>query len=307
MAPQAADPQAPPPVRVAPLGLRQRRAAHWPSCWWPARTTSRPARGSASSWSASRWPTRPAPAARPSRPTSSGPTPPRWRSRSDVDVVVELIGGLHPAHELIESALRAGKPVVTANKAVLAVSGAELAELAAAHGVDLLYEAAVAGAIPVIRPLRESLAGEQIVRVMGIVNGTTNFILTRMEEDGVDFDDALAEAQRLGLAERDPDRRCRRTRRRGQSGDPGRAGLRERRRRRRRAPRGDHGDQRRPMWPTPIAWATRSSSWRWPNWSTAVPSSRSGCTRPWCRRRIRWPRCAARSTRSSSKARSAAS
>ena len=124
--------------------------------------------------------------------------------RPDVDIVVELIGGLHPAQELIESALRAGKPVVTANKAVLALSGAELADLAAAHGVDLLYEAAVAGAIPVIRPLRESLAGEQIVRVMGIVNGTTNFILTRMEEDGVDFDDALAEAQRLGLAERDP-------------------------------------------------------------------------------------------------------
>ncbi len=124
--------------------------------------------------------------------------------RPDVDIVVELIGGLHPAQELIEAALRARKPVVTANKAVLAHSGAELAELAATHGVDLLYEAAVAGAIPVIRPLRESLAGEQIVRVMGIVNGTTNFILTRMEEDGVDFDDALAEAQRLGMAERDP-------------------------------------------------------------------------------------------------------
>jgi homoserine dehydrogenase len=125
-------------------------------------------------------------------------------ARPDVDIVVELIGGLHPAQELIESALRAGKPVVTANKAVLAVSGAELADLAAAHGVDLLYEAAVAGAIPVIRPLRESLAGERILRVMGIVNGTTNFILTRMEEDGVDFEDAVAEAQRLGLAERDP-------------------------------------------------------------------------------------------------------
>jgi homoserine dehydrogenase len=124
--------------------------------------------------------------------------------RSDVDIVVELIGGLHPAHELIESALRAGKPVITANKAVLAVSGAELADIAATNGVDLLYEAAVAGAIPVIRPLRESLAGERILRVMGIVNGTTNFILTRMEEDGVDFDDAVAEAQRLGLAERDP-------------------------------------------------------------------------------------------------------
>jgi homoserine dehydrogenase len=124
--------------------------------------------------------------------------------RNDVDIVVELIGGLHPAQELIESALRAGKPVVTANKAVLALAGAELADLAATRGVDLLYEAAVAGAIPVIRPLRESLAGEQIVRVIGIVNGTTNFILTRMEEDGVDFDDALAEAQRLGMAERDP-------------------------------------------------------------------------------------------------------
>jgi homoserine dehydrogenase len=125
-------------------------------------------------------------------------------ARPDVDVVVELIGGLHPAHELIEEALRSGKPVVTANKALLAVAGAELADVAAANGVDLLYEAAVAGAIPVIRPLRESLAGEQIVRVMGIVNGTTNFILTRMEEDGVDYADALAEAQELGMAERDP-------------------------------------------------------------------------------------------------------
>jgi homoserine dehydrogenase len=125
-------------------------------------------------------------------------------ARDDVDVVVELIGGIHPAHELIEAALRAGKPVVTANKALLAVAGAELAEVAASANVDLLYEAAVAGAIPVIRPLRESLAGEQIVRVMGIVNGTTNFILTRMEEGGSTYDEALAEAQSLGLAERDP-------------------------------------------------------------------------------------------------------
>jgi homoserine dehydrogenase len=125
-------------------------------------------------------------------------------ARDDVDVVVEVIGGMHPAHELIESALRSGKPVVTANKALLAVSGAELAEMAAAAGVDLLYEASVGGAIPVIRPLRESLAGEQIMRVMGIVNGTTNFILTRMEEDGCSYEDALAEAQWLGLAERDP-------------------------------------------------------------------------------------------------------
>ena len=124
--------------------------------------------------------------------------------REDVDVVVEVIGGLHPAHELVEAALRAGKPVVTANKALIAVAGAELAEVAAAAGVDLLYEAAVAGAIPVIRPLRESLAGEQIVRIMGIVNGTTNYILTRMEEQGDSYDDVLREAQELGLAERDP-------------------------------------------------------------------------------------------------------
>ena len=124
--------------------------------------------------------------------------------RDDVDVVVELIGGLHPAHELVESALRRGKPVVTGNKALLATAGAELAQVAADAGVDLLYEAAVAGAIPVIRPLRESLAGEQILRVMGIVNGTTNYILTRMEEDGDSYDDVLREAQELGLAERDP-------------------------------------------------------------------------------------------------------
>jgi homoserine dehydrogenase len=125
-------------------------------------------------------------------------------ARDDVDVVVELIGGLHPAHELVETALRNGKPVVTGNKALLAVAGAELAELADSAGVDLLYEAAVAGAIPVIRPLRESLAGEQILRVMGIVNGTTNYILSRMEEKGDDYDDVLREAQALGLAERDP-------------------------------------------------------------------------------------------------------
>src|SRR5579863_2856639 len=104
--------------------------------------------------------------------------------RDDVDVVVELIGGLDPARTLVESALRSGKPVVTGNKALLAECGGELSELAAQHGVDLLYEAAAAGAIPVIRPLRQSLAGERIVRVMGIVNGTTNFILTRMAEEG---------------------------------------------------------------------------------------------------------------------------
>ncbi len=124
--------------------------------------------------------------------------------RPDVDVVVELVGGIDPARTLVETALRAGRPVVTANKALLAEAGAELAALAAEHGVDLLYEAAVAGAIPVIRPLRESLAGERVLRVMGIVNGTTNYILTRMTEDGSDYEEVLAEAQELGLAERDP-------------------------------------------------------------------------------------------------------
>jgi homoserine dehydrogenase len=121
-----------------------------------------------------------------------------------VHVVVELIGGIDPARSLVEAALGAGKPVVTANKALLATHGAELARAAAAAGVDLLYEAAVAGAIPIIRPLRESLAGEHVRRVMGIVNGTTNFILSTMSESGASYGDALAEAQRLGYAERDP-------------------------------------------------------------------------------------------------------
>ena len=122
----------------------------------------------------------------------------------EVDLVVEVIGGLSPAKELVLAALEAGKPVVTANKELMAACGAELFDAAAKAGVDLLFEAAVAGAIPLIRPLRESLAGDRIIRVLGIVNGTTNFILTRMTESGQSFADALAEAQALGYAERDP-------------------------------------------------------------------------------------------------------
>ena len=121
-----------------------------------------------------------------------------------VDVVVELMGGLQPAHDLVAKALSNGKPVITANKALLANDGAELFAIADANRVDLLFEAAVAGGIPFIRPLRESLAGEQIYRVMGIMNGTTNYILTKMTEDGTEYDDALAEAQALGYAEADP-------------------------------------------------------------------------------------------------------
>ena len=122
----------------------------------------------------------------------------------DVDVVVEMIGGVDPARSLITDALRGGKPVVTANKELIARHGPELFTVAADAGVDLLFEASVAGGIPLMRPLRESLAGDRIRRVMGIVNGTTNFILTRMSEDGSSFADALAEAQRLGYAEPDP-------------------------------------------------------------------------------------------------------
>jgi homoserine dehydrogenase len=122
----------------------------------------------------------------------------------EIDLVVEVIGGIEPARELIMAALAAGKPVVTGNKELLANVGAELFAAADANGVDLLFEAAVAGAIPLIRPLRESLRGEPITRVMGILNGTTNFILTKMSEEGAEYGEALAEAQELGYAERDP-------------------------------------------------------------------------------------------------------
>ncbi|MDQ3350896.1 MAG: homoserine dehydrogenase [Actinomycetota bacterium] len=122
----------------------------------------------------------------------------------DIDLVVEMIGGIEPARELIATSLKAGKPVVTANKELLANVGVELYEMADEHGVDLLFEAAVGGGIPLIRPLRESLRGEEVRRVIGIVNGTTNYILTKMSEDGVSYGEALAKAQQLGYAERDP-------------------------------------------------------------------------------------------------------
>jgi homoserine dehydrogenase len=122
----------------------------------------------------------------------------------DVDIVVEVIGGIEPARSLIVDALMAGKPVVTANKELLATHGRSLFETAEGAGVDFLFEASVAGGIPLIRPLRESLAGDRIRRVTGIVNGTTNYILTRMSDGGESFDDALADAQALGFAEADP-------------------------------------------------------------------------------------------------------
>jgi homoserine dehydrogenase len=121
-----------------------------------------------------------------------------------VDLVIELLGGIEPARELILTALKNGKSVVTANKALLAKHGAELYAAADNANVDLYYEAAVAGAIPILRPLRESLVGDQVLKVMGIVNGTTNYILTKMDENGAAFEDALREAQKLGFAEADP-------------------------------------------------------------------------------------------------------
>jgi homoserine dehydrogenase len=125
-------------------------------------------------------------------------------SSPDTDIVVEVIGGIEPARSLLLAALKAGKQVVTANKALLAEDGATLAEAARAGGADLYYEASVAGAIPLLRPLRESLAGDTVRQVLGIVNGTTNYILDRMDTSGASFTEALEEAQALGYAEPDP-------------------------------------------------------------------------------------------------------
>ncbi|HEX9528775.1 MAG TPA: homoserine dehydrogenase, partial [Streptosporangiaceae bacterium] len=125
-------------------------------------------------------------------------------TRPDVDLVVELIGGLEPARSLLLAALDSGRSAVTANKALLASDGETLHKAASANGADLYYEASVAGAIPLLRALRESLAGDTVRRVLGIVNGTTNFILDRMDSLGAEFGPALAEAQRLGYAEADP-------------------------------------------------------------------------------------------------------
>ncbi|MDQ3154642.1 MAG: homoserine dehydrogenase [Actinomycetota bacterium] len=125
-------------------------------------------------------------------------------TRDDVDVVVEVIGGIEPARSLLLAALRSGRGVVTANKALLAEHGADLYSAADASGADLYFEAAVAGAIPLLRPLRESLAGDRINRITGIVNGTTNFILSAMDSSGAGYAETLDEAGRLGYAEADP-------------------------------------------------------------------------------------------------------
>lgn len=130
-----------------------------------------------------------------------------WKSivnDSEIQIVIEVMGGIEPAKSMIEEALGAGKHVVTANKDLMAEHGGELLDLAAAHGCDLLFEASVAGAIPIIRPLKQCLAGNEISEVMGIVNGTTNYILTKMFEENMSFEAALAKATELGYAEADP-------------------------------------------------------------------------------------------------------
>jgi homoserine dehydrogenase len=125
-------------------------------------------------------------------------------TRPDVDIVIEVVGGIEPARSVLLAAMKNGKSVVTANKALLAEYGEEIHAASRAFGTDLYYEAAVAGAIPLLRPLRESLAGDTVQRVLGIVNGTTNFILDKMDSSGADFSESLEEAQALGYAEPDP-------------------------------------------------------------------------------------------------------
>lgn len=131
----------------------------------------------------------------------------RWEdiiNNEEIQIVIELMGGIEPARTMILEALKAGKNVVTANKDLVAEYGGELLDTAAEKRVDFLFEAAVGGGIPIIRPMKQCLAVNEIDEVMGIVNGTTNYILTKMFEDGMDFDEALAQATELGYAEADP-------------------------------------------------------------------------------------------------------
>ena len=123
---------------------------------------------------------------------------------SDADIVIELVGGLHPAYEWVKGALMAGKSVVTANKQLMAHHGTELLDLARSRGLEVRFEASVAGGIPVLRALQEGLAGDRLVEVRGILNGTCAYILSRMQAEGIAFGEALAEAQRAGYAEADP-------------------------------------------------------------------------------------------------------
>lgn len=118
---------------------------------------------------------------------------------ADIEIIIEVMGGIEPARKLLLTAMKNGKSVITANKALLAKHGAELYDAASANGVDLYYEASVGGAIPILRPLRDSIVGDHVTRIMGIVNGTTNYILTKMDEDGSAFVDVLKKHKHLGM------------------------------------------------------------------------------------------------------------
>ena len=146
-----------------------------------------------------------------------------WKSivnDPEIQIVIEVMGGIEPAKSMIEEALGAGKHVVTANKDLMAEHGGELLDLAAAHGCDLLFEASVAGAIPIIRPLKQCLAGNEISEVMGIVNGTTNYILTKMFEENMDFEDCTCKSNRAGICRGRSDSGCRRAGCRKKGRDP---------------------------------------------------------------------------------------
>ena len=202
----------------------------------------------------------------------------------DVDVVVEVIGGIEPARELILAALKSGKPVVTGNKELLANHGAELYAAADGAGVDLLFEAAVAGGVPILRPLRESLAGEDITRVMGIVNGTTNFILTRMTEEGSALRRGAGRGPGPGLRRARPDRRRRGLRRRRQGRDHRQHRVRRAGRGRRRRPRGHrrHHRHRHRLRGAPRLRHQAARGGRALRRAPTAPRSACGSTRRWC-------------------------
>ena len=166
-------------------------------------------------------------------------------TRPDVDIVIEVIGGIEPVRSVLLAAMKSGKSVVSANKALLAEDGATLHEAARENGADLYYEAAVAGAIPLLRPLRESLAGDEVHRVLGIVNGTTNYILDRMDTLGRRVRGRAGRGPGARLRRARPHRGHRGLRRGGQGRHPGRAGLPHRGHRGRRVPGGHHRGHRR--------------------------------------------------------------
>ena len=187
---------------VALLGCGVVGIAGGPAAHRAGRRAGRPHRGAAATWSgiAVRRPQR-----HPDVPADLLTTDAAGLvARDDVDIVVELVGGIEPVRGLLLTALKNGKSVVSANKALLAEDGAALAAAADESGADLYYEASVAGAIPLLRPIQQSLAGDRIRRVAGIVNGTTNFILSAMATSGANYTEALEEAGRLGYAEADP-------------------------------------------------------------------------------------------------------